>query len=157
MQDKFHFAITGHTAAELIAQHADANKPLMGMSTYKNAPDGRVIKPDTVVAKNYLDEADIKKLERTVAAFFDYIEGIVERRTSFTMEGFSESVNKFLAFNEYQILDGYGSVSRKQAEQKAFTEYEQFNKQQKIESDFDREIKKRLSKRGNDKAWMKIN
>lgn len=152
VQDKFHFAITGHTAAEIIAEQADASKPLMGMATYKNAPSGRVLKSDTVVAKNYLNEADIKKLERAVGAFFDYIEGIIERRNTFTMEAFAESVNKFLAFNEYQVLEGYGKVSRKQAEQKAFAEYEAFNKQQKIESDFDREMKKLLGKKGEDKV-----
>lgn len=141
VQDKFHFAITGQTAAEIIHAKADANKPLMGMMTYKNAPDGRVLKSDIIVGKNYLSENEIKKLERTVAAFFDYIEGIIERRNSFTMESFAESVNKFLEFNEYKILEGYGKVSRKIAEQKAFAEYEKFNKQQKIESDFDREIK----------------
>ncbi|CCK74847.1 Virulence family protein RhuM [Oleispira antarctica RB-8] len=146
VQDKFHFAITGHTAAEIISLKADANKPLMGMSTYKNAPGGRVLKSDATIAKNYLSEDDIKKLERAVSAFFDYIEGIIERRNSFTMESFTESVNKFLAFNEYQILEGYGKVSRKLAEQKAHVEYDQFNKQQRIESDFDREVKKRLKK-----------
>jgi len=145
VQDKFHYAITGLTAAEIIAQQADAEKPLMGMTTYKNAPVGRVLKSDTMVAKNYLSEADIKKLERAVSTFFDYVEGIIERRTSFNMESFAQSVNNFLAFNEYKVLEGYGKVSRKQAEQKAFTEYEQFNKLQKIESDFDREVKKRLS------------
>lgn len=148
VQDKFHFAITGHTAAEVIALNADASKPLMGMSTYKNAPDGRVLKSDANVAKNYLSEADIKKLERAVSAFFDYIEGIIERRNTFTMESFAESVNKFLAFNEYRILDGFGTVSRQQAEQKAFAEYEKFNKQQRIESDFDREVKKLLQNKG---------
>ncbi len=148
VQDKFHFAITGHTAAEIISLKADASKPLMGMSTYKNAPDGRVLKSDSAVAKNYLSEADIKKLERTISAFFDYIEGIIERRNTFTMERFADSVNKFLAFNEYQILEGHGTVSRQQAEQKAFAEYEQFNKQQRIESDFDREVKKLLQKKG---------
>lgn len=146
VQDKFHFAITGHTAAEIISFNADANKPLMGMSTYKNAPGGRVLKSDATVAKNYLSEADIKKLERAVSAFFDYIEGIIERRNTFTMKSFAESVNKFLAFNEYQILEGYGTISRKQAEQKAITEYDKFNKQQRIESDFDREVKKLLQK-----------
>lgn len=145
VQDKFHFAITGHTAAEIIALKADANQPLMGMTTYKNAPSGRVLKSDTTVAKNYLSEDEIKKLERAVSAFFDYIEGIIERRNTFTMEAFAESVNKFLTFNEYQVLEGYGSVSRKVAEQKAHAEYEQFNKQQKIESDFDRQIKKLLN------------
>ena len=146
VQDKFHFAITGHTAAEIISHKADASKPLMGMSTYKNAPQGRVLKSDATIAKNYLSEDDIKKLERAVSAFFDYIEGIIERRNTFTMESFTESVNKFLAFNEYQILEGYGKVSRKLAEQKAHAEYDQFNKQQRIESDFDREVKKLLKK-----------
>tara|TARA_R110002050_G_scaffold57423_5_gene129282 strand:- start:204543 stop:205580 length:1038 start_codon:yes stop_codon:yes gene_type:complete len=147
VQDKFHFAITGHTAAEIISLKSDADKPLMGMSTYKNAPDGRVLKSDSTVAKNYLSEDDIKKLERAVSAFFDYIEGIIERRNTFTMEGFTESVDKFLAFNEYKILEGYGTVSRRQAEQQATVEYEKFNKQQRIESDFDREVKKLLQKR----------
>ena len=147
VQDKFHFAITGHTAAEIILLKADASQPLMGMSTYKNAPDGRVLKSDSIVAKNYLSEADIKKLERAVSGFFDYIEGIIERRNTFTMEGFAESVDKFLAFNEYRILEGYGTVARQQAEQKAFAEYEKFNKQQRLESDFDREVKKLLLKK----------
>ena len=148
VQDKFHFAITGHTAAEIISLKADASKPLMGMNTYKNAPDGRVLKSDSLVAKNYLSEEEIRKLERTVSAFFDYIEGIIERRNTFTMESFAESVDKFLSFNEYQILEGFGSVSRKQAESKAVAEYEKFNKQQRIESDFDRQVKKLLQKKG---------
>ena len=147
VQDQFHYAITGHTSAEIIALNADASKPLMGLSTYKNAPDGRVLKSDTAVAKNYLSETEIKKLERAVSAFFDYIEGVIERRNTFTMEIFAESVNKFLAFNEYKILEGYGTVSRQQAEEIAFAEYEKFNKQQCIESDFDREVKKLLKKR----------
>ena len=148
VQDKFHFAITGHTAAETIALKADASKPLMGMSTYKHAPTGRVLKSDATVAKNYLGEADIKKLERAVSAFFDYIEGIIERRTTFTMDSFAESVNKFLAFNEYRILEGYGQVKRTDADAKAMAEYEKFNKQQRIESDFDRVVKKLLQKKG---------
>ena len=150
VQDKFHYAITGHTAAEIIALNADANKPLMGLSSYNNAPDGRVLKSDSLVAKNYLSEADIKKLERTVAAFFDYIEGVIERRNMFTMESFAASVDKFLAFNEYQILEGYGAVKRKQAELKAVAEYEKFNKQQHIQSDFDREVKKLLQRKETD-------
>lgn len=147
VQDKFHYAITGHTSAEIISLKADASKPLMGMTTYKNAPKGRVLKSDTVIAKNYLSETEIKQLERTVSSFFDYIEGIIERRNTFTMEAFAASVDKFLAFNEYQILEGYGSVSRETAKQKAYQEYEQFNKQQKIESDFDREVKRLLQKK----------
>ena len=150
VQDTFHFAITGHTAAEIISLKADASKPLMGMSTYKNAPEGRVLKSDATVAKNYLSEDEIKKLERTVTAFFDYIEGIIERRNTFNMESFAESVNKFLTFNEYRVLEGYGTMSRKQAEQKAHSEYEKFNKQQRIESDFDREIKKLLNNKDNE-------
>ena len=141
VQDKFHFAITGHTAAEIIYLNADAQKPLTGMMTYKNAPDGRVLKTDTAVGKNYLQEDEIKKLERAVTAFFDYIERIIENRTTFTMESFAESVNRFLEFNEYRILESYGSISRKQAEEKAFAEYDKFNKAQHIESDFDRMVK----------------
>ena len=147
VQDKFHYAITGHTAAEIISLKADASKPRMGMTTYKNAPDGRVLKSDSLVAKNYLSEEEIRKLERTVSAFFDYIEGIIERRTTFTMERFAASVDKFLSFNEYRILEGYGNVSRQQAEQKAIAEYEKFNKQQRIESDFDRTVKKLLKRK----------
>jgi len=147
VQDKFHYAITGHTAAEIISLKADASKPLMGMTTYKNAPDGRVLKSDSLVAKNYLSEEEIRKLERTVSAFFDYIEGIIERRTAFTMESFAASVDKFLSFNEYRILEGYGKVTRQQAEQKAVAEYEKFNKQQRIESDFDRTVKKLLKRK----------
>lgn len=148
VQDKFHYAITGHTAAEIISLKADATKPLMGMTTYKNAPDGRVLKSDSLVAKNYLSEEEIRKLERTVSAFFDYIEGIIERRNTFTMESFAASVDKFLSFNEYRILEGYGKVTRQQAEQKAVAEYEKFNKQQRIESDFDRTVKKLLQRKG---------
>jgi len=141
VQDKFHYAITGQTASEIIYYHADARKPLMGIKAYKNSPGGRILKSDTTIGKNYLSEDEIKKLERAVSSFFDYIEGIVERRTSFTMESFVESVNRFLAFNEYKILEGYGKISRKQAEQKALSEYEKFNKNQKIESDFDKKTK----------------
>ena len=141
VQDKFHYAITGHTAAEIIYRNADAEKPLMAMLTYKNAPSGRVLKSDATIGKNYLQEDEIKKLERTVAAFFDYIERIIENRTTFTMESFAESVNRFLAFNEYKILEGYGSVSRQKAEAKAWSEYEKFNKTQRIESDFDKAVK----------------
>jgi hypothetical protein len=138
VQDKFHYAISGQTAAELVFVKADAKKPLMGLHTFKNSPDGRVLKSDTTVGKNYLSEDKIKKLERGITGFFDYIENIIERRSTFTMEQFSESVNKFLEFNEYEVLEGFGSVSRHQAEDKAHIEYEKFNKIQCIESDFDR-------------------
>ncbi len=142
VQNKFHFAITGQTAAEIIYKNADVNKDFMGLKTWKSAPDGRILKSDTKVAKNYLQEKDIKKLERTITGFFDYIENIIENRISFTMKEFAESVNRFLEFNEYKVLTGKGSVSTKQAEQKAFAEYDEFNKTQKIISDFDKQIKK---------------
>lgn len=146
IQDKFHYAISGRTAAEIIHDKADANKPLMGMMTYKNSPAGRVLKSDVAIGKNYLSAQEIKRLERTVSSFFDYIELIIERRNTFTMETFSNSVNKFLEFNEYKILEGHGNISRRQAEQKAFNEYEKFDKTQYIESDFDRETKKLIEK-----------
>jgi len=141
VQDKFHFAITGQTASEIIHDRADATKPQMGLTTYKNAPNDRVLKSDVVIGKNYLSEEEIKRLERTVSGFFDYIENILENRTSFTMESFADSVNRFLEFNEYRVLEGYGSISRKQAEAKAYAEYEKFNRTQHIESDFDRQVK----------------
>ncbi|TVM14026.1 cell filamentation protein Fic [Oceanidesulfovibrio indonesiensis] len=141
VQDKFHFAITGQTSSELVHRRADADKPLMGLQTYKNAPDGRVLLSDTTIGKNYLAEDEIRQLERTVSSFFDYIERIIESRNTFTMQAFADSVNRFLEFNEYKVLEGYGSVSRKQADAKARTEYEKFNKTQRIESDFDRALK----------------
>lgn len=141
VQNKFHFAIHGHTAAEIIYDNANADKEFMGLKTWKNSPNGRILKSDTNIAKNYLTESQIKSLERTVSSYFDYIERIIENRNTFTMEQFSESVNKFLDFNEYKILEGKGRISAKQADQKAFTEYDKFNKVQKIESDFDKAIK----------------
>jgi hypothetical protein len=149
VQNKMHWASHGHTAAEIIYLNADSTKPNMGLKTWKNSPDGRIIKSDTNVAKNYLNEDEIKQLERTVSSYFDYIEGLVERRTTFTMEALAESVNKFLEFNEYRILDGKGTRSQKQAENKAFTEYEVFNKTQKIESDFDKMVKSIQTKKKN--------
>ena len=142
VQNKFHFAITGKTAAEIIFLNADAKKENMGLTTWKNSPDGRILKSDTEVAKNYLQEKEIKQLERTVSGYFDYIENLIERRNTFTMESLAESVNKFLTFNEYKILEGKGNVSRKQALQKAEQQYTVFNKTQKIESDFDKHIKR---------------
>jgi len=144
VQNRFHYAITGQTSAEIIYESADRDEPYMGLQTWKNAPTGRVLKSDTVVAKNYLSVEEIKKLERAVGGYFDYIERIIENHTTLTMEKLAESVNKFLEFNEYRILENSGRVSRSQAEQKAFDEYEAFNKVQKIESDFDREMKKIL-------------
>lgn len=147
IQNKFHFAITGHTAAEIIYTKADKEEPFMWLNTWKNAPKGRIIKSDTNVAKNYLPEIDIKKLERTISGYFDYIERLIETRTTFTMEQLASSVNKFLEFNEYEILEGKGSRSRKQAEKKAFAEYDIFNKTQHIKSDFDKLVKSLVDKK----------
>lgn len=141
VQNKFHYAIGGQTAAEIIYEKADAGKLFMGLQTWKNSPRGRILKADTVIAKNYLTEDDITKLERTISGYFDYIERLIENRTSLSMEQIKDSIDKFLAFNEYNILEGNGTVSKSQAEEKAFGEYEEFSKIQKIESDFDREIK----------------
>lgn len=142
VQNKFHFAITGQTAAEIIHTHADKQKPHMGLTTWKHSPNGRILQSDVVVAKNYLSEKEIKQLERTVSGFFDYIEGLIERENTFTMEQFAEGVDKFLSFNEYKVLDGKGRLSKSQAEKKAIEEYKEFNKTQKIESDFEKMVKK---------------
>jgi len=145
VQNKFHFAITGRTAAEIIYENADVKKPNMGLTSWKNSPDGRVLKSDTIIAKNYLQEDEIKRLERTIGGYFDYIERLIENRQTLSMQDISDSVNKFLEFNEFKILDGKGKISHTQAKEKAFKEYEAFNKIQKIESDFDKEIKKILN------------
>ncbi|HAH37417.1 MAG TPA: cell filamentation protein Fic [Algoriphagus sp.] len=142
VQNKFHFAITGKTAAEIIHLSANAKKENMGLTTWKNSPDGRVLKSDVIIAKNYLQEKEIQQLERTVTGYFDYIEGLIERENTFTMEGLAESVNKFLTFNEYRVLSGKGRISKLQADKKAVKEYDEFNKTQKIISDFDKEVKK---------------
>lgn len=142
VQNKFHFAITGNTAAEIIHKNADKKKDNMGLSSWKNSPDGRILKSDVIVAKNYLQEKEISQLERTVTGYFDYIEGLIERENTFTMEQLATSVNKFLSFNEYKILEGKGKISKIQADKKAIKEYDEFNKTQKIISDFDKEIKK---------------
>jgi len=142
VQNKFHFAITGKTAAEIIHQSANKKKDNMGLTTWKNAPEGRIIKTDIIVAKNYLQEKEISQLERTITSYFDYIEGLIERENTFTMEQLAESVNKFLTFNEYKILQGKGRISKLQADKKAVKEYDEFNKTQKIISDFDKQLRK---------------
>lgn len=146
VQNKFHYAITGQTAAEIIYNNADRQKENMGLTTWKNAPDGRILKSDVKVAKNYLQEKEIKRLERTVTGYFDYIEDLIERENTFSMQEFASSVNEFLAFRKYDILTDKGKISKVQAEQKANTEYNEFNKTQKIISDFDKQIK-RLKKK----------
>jgi hypothetical protein len=142
VQNKFHFAIAGNTAAEIIYKQADAKRDNMGLTTWQNAPEGRIIKSDTSIAKNYLPEKEIKRLERTVTGYFDYIENLIERENTFTMDGLAVSVDKFLSFNEFKILDGKGKMTHKRAIEKAGKEYDRFNKTQKIISDFDKQIKK---------------
>ena len=141
VQNKFHYAITGQTAAEIVYSSADHTKEHMGLTTWKNAPDGRILKSDVSVAKNYLSEKEIRQLERTVSGYFDYIEDLIERENTFTMEEFADSINKFLTFREYKVLSGKGRISMKAASEKAAKEYDVFNKTQKITSDFDREVK----------------
>lgn len=142
VQNKFHYAISGKTAAEIVYESADSKKENMGLMTWKNSPKGRILKSDVSIAKNYLDEKSIKRLERAITGYFDYIEDIIEREHTFTMQEFAHSVNEFLAFRRYDILQNKGKISHAKAKEKAESEYDIFNKTQKIESDFDRELKK---------------
>lgn len=144
IQNKFHYAITGQTAAEIIYDRADRTKDHMGLTTWKNAPDGRILKSDVSVAKNYLDAKQIRQLERTVSGYFDYIEDLIERENTFTMEQFASSVNEFLTFRRYDILPDKGRISAAAAKKKAEAEYDAFNKTQRIVSDFDREVQRLL-------------
>ena len=141
IQNRFHYAITGQTAAEIVYHNADHTKEHMGLTTWKNSPKGRILKSDVAVAKNYLPEKKIKELELAVSAFFDYIENLIRRRNTFNMEQFSESVTKFLAFMDYQILPDKGRISAAQAKAKAEQEYDIFNRTQPIDSDFDKQIR----------------
>ena len=144
VQNKFHYAITGKTAAEIVYTDADHNKEYMGLKTWKNSPDGRILKSDVTIAKNYLTEGKIKQLERLIVGYFDYIEDLTARENTFTMQEFSDSINRFLEFREYKILKDKGRISREEADKKAEAEYDIFNKTQKVNSDFDKEIKKML-------------
>ena len=144
VQNKFHYAITGKTAAEIIYSGADRDKEHMGLTTWKNAPEGRILKSDVSIAKNYLNEKQIRQLERAVSGYFDYIEDLIERENTFTMEEFAASINEFLAFRRYDILDGKGKITAKAAKVKAEAEYDEFNKHQRILSDFDKEVQKML-------------
>ncbi|CUM81623.1 Virulence protein [Blautia hydrogenotrophica] len=144
VQNKFHYAITGQTAAEIIDTKADHTKEHMGLVTWKNSPDGRILKSDVTIAKNYLNEKQIRQLERTVTGYFDYIEDLIERENTFTMAEFATSINEFLAFRKYDVLRRKGKISKKEADKKATAEYDEFNKTQKITSDFDREVKRLL-------------
>lgn len=144
VQNKFHYAIVGQTAAEIVYTKADRTKENMGLTTWKNAPDGRILKSDVVIAKNYLEEKQIRQLERTVTGYFDYIEDLIERENTFTMEEFAASVNEFLAFRRYDILRDKGKISSRMAKEKASAEYTAFNKTQKITSDFDETVSRML-------------
>lgn len=146
IQNKFHYAITGQTAAEIIYTKADRGADNMGLTTWKHSPEGRILKSDVTIAKNYLPEEQIRRLERAVTGYFDYIEDLIERENTFTMEEFALSVNEFLAFRKYKILANKGKISKQEADHKAEAEYDEFNKTQKIISDFDKEIK-RLEKK----------
>lgn len=150
IQNRFHYAITGQTAAEIIYTKADHTKEHMGLQTWKNAPDGRILKSDVTIAKNYLQQSEIRRLERAVTGFFDYIEDLIERRNTFNMQQFSDSVNAFLEFRQYRILPDKGKISKAEADAKAEAEYDIFNKTQKIVSDFDREVMKMLGKKEED-------
>lgn len=141
IQNRFHYAITGQTAAEIVYSKADHTKEHMGLTTWKNSPDGRILKSDVSIAKNYLSEKEIRQLERAVTGFFDYVEDLVERENTFNMAQFSESVNEFLTFRRYQILPDKGQVSAAEAKVKAESEYDIFNKTQRIDSDFDKQIR----------------
>ena len=149
VQNKFHYAITGQTAAEIVYSKADSSKEHMGLTTWKNSPDGRILKSDVTIAKNYLDEKQIRRLERAVSGFFDYVEDLIEDNHTFTMQQFAESINAFLEFRQYKILQGKGTVSKLDAELKATSEYDIFNKTQQITSDFDQEVKKLLNKKAD--------
>lgn len=152
VQNKFHYAITGKTAAEIIYNSADSQKENMGLSTWKNSPDGRILKSDVTIAKNYLEEKQIRQLERTVSGYFDYIEDLIERENTFTMEEFEASINEFLSFRRYDILRDNGKVSASQAKKKAESEYDIFNKTQKITSDFDKAVSQILESQEGEKS-----
>ena len=141
IQNKFHYAIHGNTAAEVIKKRANLEKPHMGLTTWKNSPNGRILKTDVSIAKNYLTEKELKNLERLVTMFFDYIEHQIEDQKAFNMEQFADAVDKLLSFNDYKVLKGFGKVSAMDAKQYAEAIYDEFNKTQNIESDFDRIVK----------------
>lgn len=148
VQNKLHWAITGNTAAEIIYNRADATKPLMGLKTYKNAPDGKVLKKDTMVAKNYLEEKELKDLNRLVTMYLDFAELQAERQITMKMRDWIARLDAFLSFNEYDILHNAGTVKAKVAQALAEKEFEKFRVQQDKEyiSDFDKEVK-RLKKK----------
>jgi len=144
VQNKLHWAITGHTAAEIIKDRADSDKPKMGLKTWKDAPEGKILKSDVSVAKNYLEENELRELNRIVTMYLDYAELQAERRQAMTMADWKQRLDAFLEFNEYEILNDSGKVSAKVAKELAESEYEKFRviQDRQFESDFDREVKK---------------
>ena len=146
VQNKFHYAITGQTAAEIIIDKADKKQPFMGLTVWKNSSTGRILPSDVIIAKNYLSEKEIKRLERTISGFFDYVENLIENENTFTMVEFAQSVNEFLNFNRYRILHGKGKITKEQVDKKALKEYKEYNKYQPVQSDFEREVAKFLKK-----------
>lgn len=148
VQNKFHYAITGKTAAEIVYDCANRDKAHMGLATWKNSPDGRILQSDVIVAKNYLTEQEIRRLERNVSAYFDYVERLLEDETPLSMQDFAKSIDEFLRFNRYDVLKGHGKISHEEAKHKAIEEYREFNKHQRIDSDFDKEVKRIQEKNG---------
>ncbi len=149
VQNKLHFAIHGHTAAELIVERADSTKDKMGLTTWRNAPKGKILKPDVVVAKNYLSEKEIKALDRFVTMYLDYAEDQAERGIPMTMADWAKKLDAFLQFNERDLLDHPGKVSAEIAKAFAESEFEKYRivQDRLFESDFDRMIKQ-LPKEG---------
>lgn len=156
VQNKLHWAVTGQTAAEIIAGRADSAKPHMGLQTWKNAPHGKVLRTDVTVAKNYLIEKEIKALERIVSMYLDYAELQATRQLPMKMKDWVEKLDAFLKFNEYEVLTDAGRVSHQVAAKLAAKEYEKFRVPQDHEyiGDFEKEIERLSSKqrRGKDKT-----
>ncbi|HEM6182859.1 virulence RhuM family protein [Streptococcus suis] len=146
VQNKFHYAITGKTAAEIIYEKADHSKANMGLVTWKNSPDGRILQSDALVAKNYLNEKEIRSLERSISGYFDYLERQIEQGKTQTMQDLADSIDRFLAFQDYELLEGHGQITRQVAKEKARSEYAVFNKTQKINSDFEKLLEDLSSK-----------
>ena len=140
VQNKFHYAITGQTAAEIVHSKADRTKINMGLTTWKKSPNGRILKSDSEIAKNYLTETEVRRLERGVGGYFDNVEDLIENEQTFTMADFSKSIDNFINFRNWKVLDGKGKISHEQAMRKAHSEYDEFNKIQKIVSDFDKQL-----------------
>ena len=144
VQNKLHWAVTGKTAAEIVAERADAAKPSMGLSTWKNAPKGKILKSDVGVAKNYLIEHEVKELERIVSMYLDYAENQAERQIPMRMSDWTRRLDSFLTFNEYEVLTNAGVISAEVAKRLAEEQYERFRVRQdrEFESDFEAEIKR---------------